>query len=149
MEKNSVPFPQADNIDKLLKIININSPASLSDKTRMKVILGDITERQVQYYLNAVIYLDVINSKKEFTEFGMHIRNSNSVEQMILLSQKIVSKDVFGIVYFSELISGCKLTKEEIIAIMKKYVIFNSEQLYLRRAQTVISWIEWIHSIIE
>ena len=147
MEKSNVDvFPQADNIDRIFKIINIENEEDLLNGNNMSIILGDITGRQVQYYINASQYLGILDKSKRFTDFGREIRKSNLFEQKIKLAQKIMSFFVFSEVYFTEIILGVKLELQEIIQIMKKHVYFSSEAMYRRRAQTVRSWISWIHS---
>lgn len=147
MEKNrQIPFPQADDLSKIFKIINITNPDDLKKTNSMQIILGDISSRQVQYYLNATAFLSIINSSKEFTDFGLELRKSNIYNQKILISQKIIANDIFGEVYFSEIILGIKLEKDEIINLMKRKIKFNSDEIYNRRAQTVLKWVEWINS---
>jgi hypothetical protein len=141
-----IPFPQADDFQKVLKIINIANPDDLKQKKSMQIILGDITERQVQYYLNAVMFLGVIDLNKNFTELGIKIRKMNKFEQKIVLSQQIVSNKVFGEVYFSEKVLDIKFSKDEIVGVMKKYLKFQSEEIYYRRAQTILKWLEWVNN---
>lgn len=146
MGKNKqIPFPQADDMSKIFKIINIDNSDDLKNTASMQIVLGDISSRQVQYYLDAAAFLSIIDEKKEFTSFGINLRKLNTYEQKILVAQKIVSNDVFGEVYFSELILGVKLEKEEIVSLMKNKVKFNSNEIYNRRAQTVLKWVEWIN----
>lgn len=142
----TIPFPQADDMAKIKKVLSVGEESFLKDVKRMQILLGDITDRQVQYYLSAAAFLGILNSDKTFTDYGRRLRNLNECEQDISLCQKIVSDEVFGEVYFSELILGITLDRDEVIAIMKKKLCFNSEEIYRRRAQTVIKWIEWIHS---
>ena len=112
----------------------------------MRIILGDITERQVQYYLNAAMFLEIIDYNRCFTEFGEMLREQNYVNQKIHLAQKIISDRTFGEVYFTEHMLGIRLSKEEIVDIMKKNIVINSQDVFLRRAQTVLKWIEWVNS---
>lgn len=146
MEKNKIPFPQADDMRKIFKIISVANQDDLKNKSAMQIILGDITSRQVQYYLNATEFLGIIDSNKKFTIRGNELRQMNYYEQVIKISQIIISNEIFGEVYFSQVISGTILTREEIIPIMKKYVKFNSEEMYKRRSQTIFKWIEWINN---
>ena len=68
MEKSNVDvFPQADNIDRIFKIINIENEEDLLNGNNMSIILGDITGRQVQYYINASQYLGILDKSKRFT----------------------------------------------------------------------------------
>lgn len=143
---NKIPFPQADDMNKILKIINIDVEEKLLDKKVLCIILGDITERQVQYYINAAQYLDIIDFNKKFTAFGQELRKSNQYDLIIKLSQKIISKEIFGIAFFSELVLGTKLTKEDVIGLMRKENLFGAQSIYDRRSQTVIKWLYWIKS---
>ena len=145
-ESRRIPFPQADDVSKIFKIINVTETSDLKNVKNMQIILGDITSRQVQYYLTAAQFLGILNLKKEFTKIGLKIRSSNNYEQKIHVAKLIVSNEVFADVYFSEVILGVKLNREEISTIMRKYNLFNSEQMYHRRAQTVLKWIEWINN---
>lgn len=145
-EKNKdVPFPQANDFDKILRILNIEHTDRLGDKRYMSVQLDMITERQVQYYVSACAYLGLVNGKKEFTEMAHELRTRNLSEQIVELARLIVSNKVFGIAYFTQKMYQIKLTTEDIVDIMKENeVIFDSEAMYMRRAQTVSSWISWI-----
>ena len=86
----------------------------------------------------------IINKDKEFTEIGQRLRNLYGIEQKAELARVIVSDEIFGSVYFRQKMLGVKLEREDIIEIMKQYVVFDSEPMYARRASTVISWIKWI-----
>lgn len=150
MEKfKNIPFPQADDFSKILKIININNPLDIKNNGIMKIILGGISDRQVQYYVTAVIFLGILDPHKNLTNLGSEIRALNEYNQKILICRLIVSNPIFGEVYFSEKILGCTLNREDIVCIMKKYLTYTSEEVYIRRAQTVIKWIEWINSNCE
>ena len=147
MEKEKKPFPQADDFYKVIKIINVADPSKIYDNTFMKMYLGDITDRQVTYYTSACQFLGILDNKKRFTEFGIDLR-TNKQYQYIQLSQKIVSLDVFGEVYFAEKFLSTKLETEDIIDIMKKRLNINSYAVFKRRAQTVKSWVNWIDESI-
>ena len=70
----TIPFPQADDIAKIKKVITVGEEAFIKDGKRMQVLLGDITDRQVQYYLSAAAFLGILNADKTFTDFGKHLR---------------------------------------------------------------------------
>ena len=143
-----MPFPQADNFSKIAEIINIKEETLLTDKLYMRKILGDISDRQVSYYLSACEYLELITEDKNFTELALEIRRKNIVEQNIEYCKLIVSKPIFGEVYFTEKVLNTKLSRNDIIDIMKeKGIDFGSEEVYKRRSTTVKCWIEWINKI--
>ena len=92
----------------------------------------------------ACVYLNIINKNKEFTEIGQRLRSLYGIEQRAEFARIIVSDEIFGSVYFRQKMLGIKLEREDIIEIMKQYIAFDSEPMYLRRASTIISWVKWI-----
>lgn len=145
-----VPFPQANDFDKVIRILNIDQEEKLGDKQYLSIQLDMITDRQVQYYISACAYLGLINGKKEFTEIAHELRMLNSSEQTVELARLIVSDKVFGKAYFSQKLYNVKLSTEDIIEIMKENnVSFESDAMYKRRAQTVTSWLCWIEESFE
>ena len=146
MEKNNeYPFPQADNFDRIVSIVNIQDIETLKDKHALSVILGEITERQVQYYISACQFLGILDSDKNFTEKGDYIRSLGESEQFVEFAKLIVSKDIFGDVYFSQTMLGSYFSREDVIEIMhSRNLGFESDEMYKRRAQTVVKWVEWV-----
>ena len=111
------------------------------------MILGGVTERQVQYYLSACQYLGLVSADKAFTDLGDRIRSLGENQQFVELARIIVSNEIFGTIYFSEKSLGSKYSKEDIVEIMHDHALgFESDNMYERRAQTVLKWIEWINS---
>lgn len=146
MEKeNSFPFPQADDFEKVIAILNIKDESSLKNKSSVSLLIGDVESRQVQYYLSALMYLDLLQSDKCLTAKGKHIRSLGFSRQIVELARVIVSKDVFGTVYFTEKLLDVKMNRNDVIEVMKGYVEFTSDAMYIRRSQTVIKWIEWVN----
>ncbi len=144
MNEFDAPFPQANNFDKVLMVINVEDPEKLKDYGYMTIYLEDVSERQVDYYISACTYLGLITQNKEFTELGKRIRSKVGVEQAAEISRVIVSDEVFGDIYFQQKFLGTELERGDVIEIMKENVSFNSEAMYERRASTIISWLRWI-----
>ena len=143
--KKVAPFPQADDFEKVISIINIDDINKVKDKIYVSRLLGDISDRQVAYYTSACFYLGILDENKCFTVLGEELRSKNIVEQDIALCMLLMKNDIFSEIYFTEKIFGSKLEKEDIIAIMKNNdVKFESEEMYKRRATTVRSWVDWI-----
>ena len=145
-ERSEFPFPQADDFDKVVAILNVDDERKLLDKKVIGFLLGEISERQVQYYISACQYLGLVSAEKTFTDLGDEVRSLGENQQFVELARLVVSKDIFGTVYFSEKGLGCKYTREDIIEIMHDHNLgFESDEMYKRRAQTVLKWIEWIN----
>lgn len=139
----TIPFPQANDFNKVITVLNTDE-SKLSDYSAMCIVLGDITSRQVDYYESACMYLGLMTKDKCFTTLGHSIRNMAGIEQTIALSRLIVSDVVFGTVYFYHKCLGVELDRDDVIGIMRRYVSFASEEMYNRRSSTVLSWVRWI-----
>ncbi|MBP5427169.1 MAG: hypothetical protein J6Y29_04695, partial [Clostridiales bacterium] len=129
-----------------ISLLNVEDDKILQDKKRISVLFNGIADRQVQYYLSACMYLGIINSEKEFTSNGKILRHLSRTEQEIELAKLILSHEIFAHIYFLEKRLGAKLDRNDVIEILKTQVKFDSEEMYKRRSQTVIKWIEWINN---
>lgn len=144
MINKSAPFPQANDFQKVISIINIDDDEKLKDYSSMCVYLGDITPRQVDYYISACIYLGLLDERKVFTELGQHLHVMGATAQIAELARYIISDEIFGTVYFRQKVLGFELGNEDVVDIMKEHIVFESEAMYKRRASTVMSWVRWI-----
>lgn len=141
------PFPQANDFGKIIKLLDM-SEIDLKDFRKLQIVLGDVERRQVTYYLSALRYLDIIDEYKIFTDFGHLLQNSFEEVRNAYLSAKIISKIPFGFVYFIEKIQSTKLEIDDVVQIMKDNSIhLGSELIYRRRAQTILSWTDWVSSV--
>lgn len=145
MINSKAPFPQANDLSKVISVLNIPEESQLINYPYMRVYLGDISDRQVDYYISACIYLGLVDKDKNFTDDGIHLRTLVGIEQIAELSRIIVSDKVFGTVYFQEKMLGIHLEKEDVVEIMKDLVDLESNAVYERRSSTVLSWINWIN----
>lgn len=68
-------FPQANNIESIIKLIRVNHTNDLKDSDKIKNILDYDSLRQSHYYLASLQYLEIIDEHKEFSEFGLELRN--------------------------------------------------------------------------
>lgn len=141
-----VLFPQANDFQKVIKIIHLSENELLNNKFMSKHLELD-TDRQLSYYVNAAIYLGIINQDKKFTDFGWNLKEAGNENFKNLLAMKIVSKTVFGDVFFYKYFHGTELKNDEIAQLMLMYQEVNSDAVAERRASTVTSWIKWIESL--
>lgn len=144
MAKKVKIFPQADDFEKIIKIIKIEDEELISNYIYLEELIEVSSIRQVDYYLSACFFLDIINEDKKFTDEGNLLRNSGKVEFVILLSMKIVSKPIFGNVFFYNYLYKKVLAKDEIAQLILMYDEVNSIEVARRRSSTVIGWLKWI-----
>ena len=65
-------------------------------------------------------------------------------EKIVEMARRVISDPIFGYVYFMQKLVGARLERDEIIVLMKEHTVL-TEELYKRRAQTVVSWTDWIN----
>jgi hypothetical protein len=143
---NRPPFPQANDLEKIVKIINIPMPEKILNDDLLGEYLDGITSRQARYYIAAAKFLGILDPDKHFSITGEQLRNMNTYMQKVELVRIVLSDKVFGTVFLSEKIMGMTLSREDIAEIIEKEHPNYCEAIYLRRAQTVISWINWINN---
>lgn len=143
---NIIPFPQADDFDKIIQIINFPNDEDLNNITMISSRLGDISGRQVSYYISATMFLGFIESKNEkkvFTQQALRIRSLNSYMQIAEIISVMLLNPVFNKVFVNTILFG-KQEIDDISIIIKQYYPNYSDTIYKRRSQTVISWVDWI-----
>ena len=144
--RKDIPFPQADDFEKIISVINADKPQYFNDNLYLSSILENVTERQVSYYLSACMYLGLIDKNRSFTEQGIKIRSLSSYRQTVEIIRILLSDSIFGTVYITEKTLGVKLDKNDVIEIIKIEYPSYSEEIYNRRYQTVRKWVNWIES---
>lgn len=132
-------FPQADNLDKIIKIIKTEKNSLDAESLKSSLNLG--TSRQIAYYLSACQFLDILDGNKEFTEFGERLRIVSKNTMLNLLAKKIISKDVFGECFFKSLELRSLINRDDVAQLILSLTEINNYSVAYRRAQTVISWL--------
>ena len=142
---NTISFPQADDFSKIVSLLNISNEDYLNYNTKLKIVLNNISDRQIAYYISAARFLGIIeirDGRKVFSEEAIKIREMNSIMQAELMSI-ILRKPVFSKVYVYTQLFG-RQDIDEIRSIIEEFYPNYSDAICKRRAQTVMSWIEWI-----
>lgn len=151
----SVPFPQANDLDKIVDLVSL---VDRSNVTKPEVAEHfDFDERQGDYYANAAIYLGFLTRANDgftVTDLGQRFigmkslatRTEIMVEQML---KRPVFRSVFGLwkQYDLEL---DRVSPAEISALIEEHTPL-SGSTPPRRASTVMRWLQWVqqNTIIE
>ena len=141
---DNIPFPQADDFEKVIRILDVNEEKNLADFEFMSAFLDGITDRQVSYYLSAAMYLGLLDRDKHYTERGLRIRKMDHYSKISELIRILISDQIIGKIYISQKVLGITYEKDDIAEIIKQGYPEYSEPIYKRRAQTVMSWLYWI-----
>ena len=148
----NVPFPQADNFERLISLCE-----SLKEK---KLTKDEITEkysfnrRQSGYYASAGMYLGLIDRNYingrvpcySLTKKGNEIFNLPLKQRQLELVKCILKHKVFLNIFKLWLKKIEKPSADDCMNIMKEIGIWHvdSEATLRRRARTVVRWLEWI-----
>ena len=77
---NTIPFPQANDLERVMTILDIEDPDSLNEPGVIEQLIGDLTSRQADYYLNACRYLGFIEAdSRAFTSKGAVYRSKTII----------------------------------------------------------------------
>ena len=156
-EPQDVPYPQANDLDKVIDTVLHLDDELLNTKESISQFF-DFDERQGDYYANAAIYLGFLKHdgerprKFELTPLGEKLQNCNNRNQRnLFLLKQILVKPTFYVL-FQDLISlDCnldRLSKSRIMEIIDAKSELSGSTLG-RRASTVRRWLQWICDNIE
>ena len=142
---NNIPFPQANDMSKIIKLI-MASEEVLSDKEKAMALIEVSTARQVAYYLSALLFLKYITHDKKFTDLAKSVKiDEQKVKENIY--QQLNENDVFKTFY----IKFYKDKKVD-VGVIKTTLLEekNSKKLaestLNRRASTIKAWVEWMYN---
>lgn len=154
-----IPFPQADSFERVINLCELLNQRVFLTKEEITENY-DFDSRQTDYYSNAGKYLGLIEVGKDsvtkqvgcsLTKLGKQVFNLNLFDRQKEFIKLIVSHTAFKNTLKMYLENGEMPLKTEIVEIMNRSKLYNinSTTTYLRRASTIIGWINWIMSQIE
>ena len=141
---NSIPFPQANDINKVITLVQAGDDI-IEDKDKAKEVIKVGTPRQVSYYLSALQYLKYLGQNKKLTERALKLKNSKS-ELVSDIYNQLLEDKLFGKAYHDFKVTG-KVNIDKVTSDLKKENQMLSESTLRRRASTIRSWVEWMYGI--
>jgi len=147
MIEKKFPFPQANDLDKILILI---VEFNYRTKNELMKILNLSSVRQMSYYYNACIYLGFMVKKRrryELSNLGNLISSEKKKYRKLRLILQLLKNQM---ILESYSLIREKTNDEKLLEILKKYNSFESlsESTKLRRLSTIRTWIEWINKNI-
>lgn len=154
VKEPKIPFPQANSFERVINLCELLQQKDFISKEDITQNY-DFVDRQTDYYSNAGKYLGLIeigtdsltNQKGCFlTSNGKRIFNLNLMDRQKAFVELIVSHSVFKHSLILYLQNGEMPSKEAIVEIMHRDKVYgiDSESTYLRRASTIVGWVNWI-----
>ena len=133
-----VPIPQANDINKVIKLAMCVNEKIYSDKAAVADYLNLGTERQASYYLSALKFFKFISNSYELTELAHSLRDDENKLRSNMKSQLSENDDV------RYLIEHQLFSTDEISMYLQKRYKQIGEVTSKRRASTIKAWIKWI-----
>lgn len=155
VESPQIPFPQADDFEKCVNMLEI---LFLWEKTKKEIAEEySFTMRQADYYTNATKYLGLVEKSScnaravSLTPLARDIMGKSRRDRILSLIKVILSHWAFNKSFKKYLDLGERPTREDIVQIMKEQHIYRirSDTTYKRRSSTVMGWIERIIATTE
>ena len=146
-----VPYPQANDLDKVIDIVTNFQSAGLSNKPAIAEFF-DFDERQGDYYANAGYYLGLLKRIPDSTEFeltregGYISKSENRSRRNLLLLKQMLKRPSFNEIirlFDSKNRDLSSLNVDILAPIIQTHINLN-ETTARRRASTVMSWLKWM-----
>ena len=133
-----VPIPQANDINKVVKLALCGNNTIYADKAAVASYLDLGTERQASYYLSALKFFKFINNSYEITTLADSLRGDEKQLIENMKSQLSENEDV------KHLIENGLFSTDDIAKYLKDRYEQIGEVTAKRRASTIKAWIKWI-----
>lgn len=144
-------FPHIKNIESLFPLIKIRQKELISDLDYLDKRFGKYSHKTIIHMISSLKFLNVLNSKNEFTEKGLELRRykADSDEFRKLFATIIRDNKVFFPFYIGEHINGgWPLTSEEIVELLLAQNPGISSSLAKKRADVIKIWIKWSKDVL-
>lgn len=138
--RNGAPFPQANSVEKLLEVIEL-AKQGVSTKKDFQEKMNDVHTRQVDYYVNAAVFLGALRIQGE--TYRLHGRFKNAdVKQTLMefMMENHIIREVITLYFMTKQIPS----ELEIGRLLNKYGSHLENSTFTRRIKTVQSWSKWI-----
>lgn len=154
-EEPKVPFPQADNFDRVINLCELlyNRPLERDEVTQEYAF--DV--RQTNYYTDAGRYLGLIEKKTHarkpvyyLSQQGRYVMEQPYRGRQLELCGRILEHKVFRDILKIYLETGIMPERKNVIECMKSSGLYHvdGESTFYRRASTVNSWVSWMTKLI-
>ena len=143
---NNFPFPQANDINKIISIL-MSDESVLSDKEKVMEIINVTSPRQVAYYFSAMQFLGLLTYDKKFSKDAKYICGSKSKIESYIYAF-LEKSDLFKITY-DAFKTTHKIDKEFVKDVVKKSIKEDmlSDSTIERRVSTINAWVNWMYTI--
>lgn len=145
-----IPFPQADDFDRLRKLLEALHDAGGEMTTAHITQFLQYAARQSDYYVNAARYLGFVEKTDRqlyrITTPARHLLSTSARAQTLALMRAILSRPIWHTLGRTLIQRKQPPTIAEVVHVMQQYPHLHqcTQSTIPRRAQTVLSWLRWI-----
>lgn len=152
LASNSAPFPQADDFERIIDMIEFVAaePRSVDDITN----LYEFSPRQSDYYFSAARYLglgEVVKGSdglkyRQATELGSRISKMSYSEKRLELARLVLQIPALREIYLNYFENQQLMPKDFAEAVVAKWSAGDgiSGSTVGRRTQTITAWVKWL-----
>ena len=149
-ETQNIPFPQCDNFDRIISLMDILNEHGAMTADEIADAM-DFTPRQADYYFNGGAYLGLFEKdaekKRKLSRMGELIARMAYKPRQLALVRQILRHDMFKTLYDEMREHEAIPTLERIMELMACYCAGFGEPMLRRRGQTVAAWLRWIERL--
>ena len=155
VEEPAIPFPQADNFDRIINLCELVSTRELNKADIAEQ--NDFVPRQAGYYAEAARYLGLLeksdkgkNSPYHISRNGQCIMKLSFKQRQLAFCRCILSHKVFNETLSLYFRNGSMPSTSDIVERMRQSDLYRvgGDSTFERRASTIRSWLNWIVSRI-
>jgi hypothetical protein len=140
-------LPQANSLDILIETFKYCVEHPVYSKNDLARYLG-YQPRQVDYYLNACLYLDILDVKGKPTDYSRLLYNLG--EQLRLgIYERILNDSLIGKIFTHYLIFPSAEIKRFAFSEVSSWYPDYKEAVIKRRVSTILSWCDEIMTFIK
>lgn len=131
-------LPQANSLNRVIDVFiyyGCRKDCSIQDIAAF----CQFEPRQAQYYLNAAVYLDLLDESLQVTDFGKRmLENSADIKRSIYA--RIIADEVIGKIFAHMLLYPQEDPKEYGVDYLSALFPEYGEAVILRRLSTLVTW---------
>lgn len=144
----NVPFPQADDMVKILGIVEAIHHSEDGQMSKEEISLSNaFVMRQADYYSNSAIWLGLIKKvdrKLALTEIGKEYIHSNRKNQVLLIAKRVLRYEPANRIFKHGISRANPLSGTEAARLLGKFHPGLEASTNRRRAVTLSAWVKYL-----
>ena len=138
-------FPYVKNVESLFQLIKIKDKDKIADFDFLDKRFSKYSHKTIIHMVSSLKFLQIIDSKNEFTEKGIELRKPQTEEKFKKEIATLIVNNLALLPFYIENPNknGWPLNTETIIEILQRQYPGISASIAKKRAEIVRTWINW------